>query len=106
MKSNLSFCCCCVSFFAHPPPSLVSLTSFLGVSLSSLAASLQVSIAGSFDSLGFRASPNLPYSKDRMVFVVSSVERQMILPGRGGRDKEFYKEEGAMRVQRALAPQH
>ena len=31
---------------------------------------------------------------------------EMILPGRGGRDKEFYKEEGATRVQRALAPQH
>ena len=42
-------------FFAHPPPSLASLTSFPGVSLSSLAASLQVSIAGSFDSLGFSA---------------------------------------------------
>ena len=30
----------------------------------------------------------------------------MILPGSGGRDKEFYKEEGDTRVQRALAPQH
>ena len=65
----------CLSFFDYPPPSLASLTSLPGVSLSSLAASLQVSIAGSFDSLGFRASPNLPYSKDRMISVVSSVER-------------------------------
>ena len=134
MKSNLSFCCFCIYPFLNSSslPGFPDL-SFPGISLPSLAASLQVSLAGSFDSLGFSArsllsplhlqvqtwrsgsrwvrpkwgslssgseawwlrlvrvlewgggghsgvllilaSPKPPYSKDRMVSVVSSVER-------------------------------
>ena len=44
-----------LSFFELLLPPWLPWPSFLGVSLSSLAASLQVSIAGSFDSLGFSA---------------------------------------------------
>ena len=155
----------CLSFFDYPPPSLASLTSLPGVSLSSLAASLQVSTAGSFDSLGFSArsfpkgchpcicrcrpegagaddwgrsgalcpAASRPDDWDWWGFwsgeegriqgscwsqphpIYHTLKTEWFLlwalwrddsPRERGRDKEFYKEEGATRVQRALAPQH